>query len=108
MTVAELIKKMVVYSEGNLHDIAHFLKVYAYAKTIGECEHLDENTHLHLRQRRFYMTSLVHCVEKSMAVLTENIRRERAPYWRRISWRVRVFRRRWLDGFPIWWATTIL
>lgn len=46
MTVAELIKKMVVYSEGNLHDIAHFLKVYAYAKTIGECEHLDKDTQL--------------------------------------------------------------
>ena len=46
MTVAELIKKMVVYSEGNLHDIAHFLKVYAYAKTIVECEHLDKDTQL--------------------------------------------------------------
>ena len=46
MTVAELIKKMVAYSEGNLHDIAHFLKVYAYAKTIGECEHLDKDTQL--------------------------------------------------------------
>lgn len=48
MTVSELIKKMIAYSEGNLHDIAHFLKVYAYAKTIGECEHLDENTQLTL------------------------------------------------------------
>lgn len=48
MTVTELIKKMIAYSEGNLHDIAHFLKVYAYAKTIGECEHLDEDTQLTL------------------------------------------------------------
>jgi len=75
MTVAELIKKMVFYSEGNLHDIAHFLKVYAYAKTIGECEHLDENTHLHLRQRRFYMTSPVRCTVKNMAAPTVNIRK---------------------------------
>ena len=26
---------MVAYSEGNLHDINHFMKVYAYAKTIS-------------------------------------------------------------------------
>lgn len=44
MTVAEVVKKMIAYSDGNLHDIAHFLKVYAYAKTIGECEKLDQNT----------------------------------------------------------------
>lgn len=48
MTISELIRKMIAYSEGNLHDIAHFLKVYAYAKTIGECEHLDEDTQLTL------------------------------------------------------------
>ena len=32
MTVAEVIKKMVEYSKGDLHDINHFMKVYAYAK----------------------------------------------------------------------------
>ena len=35
---------MVLDSAGNLHDINHFMKVYAYAKTIGECEQLDSNT----------------------------------------------------------------
>jgi len=44
MTVSEIVKKMIAYSEGNLHDITHFLKVYAYAKTIGECERLDRDT----------------------------------------------------------------
>lgn len=44
MTIAEITKKMIEYSEGNLHDINHFLKVYAYAKTIGECEKLDSET----------------------------------------------------------------
>ena len=38
MTVAEVIKKMVEYSKGDLHDINHFMKVYAYAKTIAEGE----------------------------------------------------------------------
>ena len=36
MTVAEVVRKMVEYSKGDLHDINHFMKVYAYAKTIGE------------------------------------------------------------------------
>lgn len=44
MTVSEVVKKMIAYSNGNLHDINHFLKVYAYAGTIGKCEKLDENT----------------------------------------------------------------
>jgi HD superfamily phosphodiesterase len=41
MTIAEIIVKMIEYSKGNLHDINHFMKVYAYAKTIGECENLS-------------------------------------------------------------------
>lgn len=38
MTISEIMVKMIKYSNGNLHDIQHFLKVYAYTKTIGECE----------------------------------------------------------------------
>ena len=40
MIVSEISTKMIEYSKGNLHDINHFMKVYAYAKTIGECEKL--------------------------------------------------------------------
>ena len=43
MTVNEIIEKMIVYSDGNKHDIAHFLKVYTYARMIGEMENLPEN-----------------------------------------------------------------
>lgn len=38
VTISELMVKMIGYSRGNLHDIGHFMKVYAYAKTIAECE----------------------------------------------------------------------
>lgn len=38
MTVSELLVKMTEYSQGNLHDIGHFMKVYAYARTIAKCE----------------------------------------------------------------------
>lgn len=44
MTIAEVTQKMIEYSEGSLHDISHFLKVHAYARTIGELEHLDTET----------------------------------------------------------------
>ncbi|MDO4792777.1 MAG: HD domain-containing protein [Filifactor alocis] len=44
MTVSQVMEKMILYSEGNLTDIDHFMKVYALAKTIGELEGLDENT----------------------------------------------------------------
>ena len=33
---------MIAYSDGNKHDIAHFLKVYSYARMIGEMENLTE------------------------------------------------------------------
>jgi len=44
MTIAEITTKMIEYSKGNRHDINHFLKVYALARTIGVCEGLDETT----------------------------------------------------------------
>lgn len=40
MTIAELFKKMMVFSDGNIHDIDHFIRVWSYAKTIGELEDL--------------------------------------------------------------------
>ena len=42
MTIAEIVEKMIAISEGNTHDINHFLKVWAYAKAIGNLEGLDE------------------------------------------------------------------
>ena len=44
MSIAEITKKMIDFYHGNLHDINHFMKVHAYAKTIGGCEGLDEPT----------------------------------------------------------------
>ena len=44
MSISELCRKMIEFSADNTHDICHFLKVYAYAKTIGELEGLDEKT----------------------------------------------------------------
>lgn len=35
---------MIDFYNGNIHDIDHFLKVWALAKTIGELEGLDKHT----------------------------------------------------------------
>ena len=40
MIVAAATKKMIRFYRGNIHDVSHFLKVYALAKTIGELEGL--------------------------------------------------------------------
>ena len=44
MTVSQIMEKMIRSSHGNIHDIEHFVKVWSYAKTIGELEKLDSET----------------------------------------------------------------
>ena len=42
--IEKVIAKMIAHSNGNKHDVAHFMKVYAYAQTIGKMEGLDTKT----------------------------------------------------------------
>lgn len=42
--IAQIMQKMIAFSEGNIHDIDHFIRVWTYARTIGELEHLNEET----------------------------------------------------------------
>ncbi len=44
MSISELAERMIAFSQGNLHDIDHFLRVHAYARIIGQLEALDEHT----------------------------------------------------------------
>lgn len=39
--ISRIMEKMIAFSKGNLHDIAHYMCVWTYAKTIGELEGLD-------------------------------------------------------------------
>ena len=55
MLTASVIEKMIADSKGNLHDIGHFLKVWALAKTIGEQEGLDAHT-----QELLELAAIVH------------------------------------------------
>ena len=42
MMIADITRRMIAFSEGNLPDINHFLMVWAYARTIGLEEGLDD------------------------------------------------------------------
>ena len=44
MNISQIMEKMIVFSNGNLHDMNHFMCVWTYAKTIGELEGLDRKT----------------------------------------------------------------
>ena len=44
MSVSEIMEKMIAFSDGNTHDIDHLIRVWTYAKTIGELEGLDTET----------------------------------------------------------------
>ena len=39
--IAAIMEKMITCSDGNIHDIDHLIRVWTYAKTIGELEGLD-------------------------------------------------------------------
>ncbi|MCL2683702.1 MAG: HD domain-containing protein [Synergistaceae bacterium] len=53
--LTRLIQAMIEYEKGCAGRVGHFLKVYGYAKTIGELENLDEATQFILET-----ASLVH------------------------------------------------
>ena len=44
----KLVCKMIDFYQGSHHDVSHFLKVYAYAQTIGQMENLSNEKQLTL------------------------------------------------------------
>ena len=57
MCIANIAAKMIEISQGNLHDIEHFLKVHAYARLIGQLEQLEPN-----RQFTLAAAALLHAI----------------------------------------------
>lgn len=80
MKISHAIEKMIAFYRGDLHDINHFLKVWAFAKNIGEQEGLDART-----QETLELTAIVHdiscplCREKYGNADGKNQERESAP-----------------------------
>lgn len=44
MKISQIMEKMIAFSDGNVHDIDHFVRVWNYAKTIAELEGIDPET----------------------------------------------------------------
>lgn len=44
MNISQILEKMIALSDKNIHDIDHLIRVWTYAKTIGELEGLDTDT----------------------------------------------------------------
>lgn len=80
MKISDAIEKMTDFYSGNLHDIYHFLKVWAFAKNIGEQEGLDART-----QETLELAAVVHdiscplCREKYGNADGKNQEKESAP-----------------------------
>ena len=80
MTVSLAISKMIEFYNGNLSDISHFLKVWAFAKTIGEREQLPAQM-----QETLELAAVVHdiacplCRRKYGNTNGKNQERESAP-----------------------------
>lgn len=80
MIISSAIEKMIEFYKGNLHDIEHFLKVWAFAKTIGEQEKLDSHT-----QQILELAAVIHdiacpvCREKYGNTNGKNQELESAP-----------------------------
>lgn len=55
MKISNVIHSMIEYYAGDARRIQHFLKVYSYAKTIGELEDLDER-----QQETLEVAAVVH------------------------------------------------
>lgn len=55
MNVSEIMTNMIKYSDGNLHDINHLMKVYTFARTISECESVSKDT-----QKIIEIAAIVH------------------------------------------------
>ncbi|MBR2666740.1 MAG: HD domain-containing protein [Oscillospiraceae bacterium] len=43
-SAARIMEKMIAFSDGSLHDIDHFIRVWTYARTIGQLEGLSAET----------------------------------------------------------------
>ena len=84
MKTAKIIEKMIAFSDGNIHDIDHFIRVWTYARTIGMLENLDVETQYilevaavthdiacHLCREKYGNTNGKHQEEEGMEMVTE-------------------------------------
>lgn len=71
--ISTLIKEMIAFEGNNPHKINHFLKVYGFAKTIGEIEGIDKE-----KQDILEITSILHDI--GIKISLEKYNTSAGPY----------------------------
>ena len=80
MTIAQIMEKMIAFSEGNIHDITHLSCVWTYAKTIGELEGLDAETQ--------FILEVAAITARNTATPTAAIRSRKVTRWCGSFWQI--------------------
>ena len=77
LKISQIMEKMIAFSEGNIHDIDHFVRVWNYAKTISELEEIDSETQFILEVAA--ITHDIACLfaVKNMETQTGNFRKRK-------------------------------
>lgn len=81
MTIAQILSKMIAASNGNIHDIDHLLRVWAYARTIGELRGWARRRSIFWRSPPSRTTLPARSAARNTATPTENIRSRKALCW---------------------------
>lgn len=81
MTIAQILNKMIAASNGNIHDIDHLLRVWAYARTIGELEGWTRRRSTFWRSPPSRTTLPARSAARNTATPMGNIRSWRALCW---------------------------
>lgn len=81
MTIAQILNKMIAASNGNIHDIDHLLRVWAYARTIGELEGLTRRRNTFWKSPPSRTILPARSAARNTATPTASIRSRRAPCW---------------------------
>lgn len=77
MIISQIMEKMIAFSEGDIHDIDHFIRVWTYAKTIGELEGIEYEI-----QNCLEIAAIVHDIacplcRKNMEIPTGSFRKKK-------------------------------
>ena len=107
MLISDIMMQMILKSNGNQEDIIHFMKVYTYAKTIGEQENLSSS-----QQEILEISAIIHdiacplCREK-YGNANGKLQEKRVRFWFVSFSHPFHFRKVMPTELPIWSAITI-
>ncbi len=79
--ISRILERMIAFSNGNIHDIDHLIRVWTYAKTIGELEGLDADTQFVLEIAAITHDIACRFAGRSMGTPTGSFRKRKVTHW---------------------------